>query len=415
MCQDQDDIFEPYSDNLELLAEKISDVLGRPVTIEDANHRLVAYSSHEPETDAARLATIVGRRVPDQIIGSLWRDGVMPRLLESEAPIRVAPIQEVGLSGRVATAIRSGSRVVGFIWVLEAEKPFSDQEMALVAKAAQAARTKMARWQLQRHKEEEAHRDFFWQLLTGHLSNETLIRDKAQRIGITLPPQFHVVVLQFAAEVKESWQQQALERCAPLSANSRIVLRAINKNQLILLFAPLTSDTMDGVTSQLGLLQQNLRTFFSPHFLGLASGCLYSEYGRLEDSYREALLLLEVKQRFPKETGDHVMYGDLGYYRYLPRIWEELQQHGGAGSQLARLRAYDQEHHSELVHTLEVFLAHDSNAKTAAEALHVHANTLNYRLKRIAEIGRIDLTSMEQKVTLYLELKAERFGGSNAL
>ncbi|MCK8485624.1 helix-turn-helix domain-containing protein [Paenibacillus sp. MBLB2552] len=415
MREDQDDPFEPYSDNLELLAEKISDVLGRPVTIEDASHRLVAYSSHVPETDAARLATIVGRRVPDQIIGSLWRDGVIPRLLESETPIRIAPIQEVGLNGRVATAIRSGSRVVGFIWVLETEKPFSEREMALFAQAAQAARTKMAQWQLQRHKEEEAHRDFFWQLLTGHLSHESLIRDKAHRIGITLPPQFHVVVLQFATEVKEALQRQTLEKCAPLSAYSRIVLRAIDKNQLILLFAPLAPDTMDGVANQLGLLQRNLLSFFSAQFLGLASGGTFSEYGRLEDSYREALLLLQVKRRFPEETGDLVMYGDLGYYRYLPRIWEELQKHGRAGGQLARLQAYDQEHHSELAHTLEVFLTHDSNAKIAADALHIHANTLNYRLKRIAEIGRIDLSSMEQKVTLYLELKAERFGGSRDL
>lgn len=415
MREDQDDPFEPYSDNLELLAEKISDALGRPVTIEDANHRLVAYSSHVPETDAARLATIVGRRVPDQVIGSLWRDGVIPRLLESETPIRIAAIREVGLSERVATAIRSGTRVVGFIWVLETERPFSDREMALLMKAARAARTKMAQWQLQRHKEDEAHRDFFWQLLTGHLTNETLIRDKAHRIGIALPLHFHVVILQFAVEVKETWQQQAQEKFASVCSYSRIVLRAVDKNQLILLCAPLVTGTYEGIAGQLELLQRNLRSFFKADYGGLASGCLYSEYGRLEDSYREALLLLQVKQRFPRETGDLVMYGDLGYYRYLPLIWQETRKRGNVNAQLARLRTYDLEHRSELLHTLEVFLTHDSNAKTAADALHIHANTLNYRLKRIAEIGRIDLASMEQKVTLYLDLKAERFGGSRDL
>lgn len=415
MREDQDDPFEPYSDNLEQLAEKISDALGRPVTIEDANHRLVAYSSHVPETDAARLATIVGRRVPDQVIGSLWRDGILPRLLESETPIRIAAISEVGLSERVATAIRSGTRVVGFIWVLETEQPFSDREMALLMKAARAARTKMAQWQLQRHKEDEAHRDFFWQLLTGYLTNETLIRDKAHRIGIALPPQFHVVILQFAAEVKETWQQQAQEKFASVCCYNRIVLRAVDKNQLILLCAPLMAGTMEGIAGQLELLQRSLRSFFKTNYHGLASGCLYSEYGRLEDSYLEALLLLQVKRRFPSETGDLAMYGDLGYYRYLPLIWQETRKRGNVNAPLARLRTYDLEHHSELLHTLEVFLTHDSNAKTAADALHIHANTLNYRLKRIAEIGRIDLTSMEQKVTLYLDLKAERFGGSRDL
>ncbi|MGG6310920.1 PucR family transcriptional regulator [Paenibacillus macerans] len=409
---EQDDIFEPYSDNLEMLAEKINDVLGRPVTIEDANHRLVAYSSHLPETDAARLATIVGRRVPDRVIGSLWRDGVIPRLLESETPVRIAAIGEIGLSERVAIAIRSNTRVVGYIWVLEADKPFTEPEMALLMKAAAAARPKMAQWQLQRRKEDEAHKDFFWQLLTGHIPAESLIREKAHHIGISLPPLFHVVVLQFASEVKEAWQRQVMEKFAPVSAYSRIVLRVVDKNQLILLCAPIVHKTKEGVAGQLGAIHRNLQAFFREHYAGLAGGCLYGEYGRLEDSYREALLLLQVKQQFPEETNGIVMYSDLGYYRYLPLIWQESRKHGGVSEQLMKLQAYDLEHHSELLHTLEVFLSHDSNAKTAADALHVHTNTLNYRLKRISEIGGIDLTSMEQKVTLYLDLKAERFGGS---
>jgi len=61
-----------------------------------------------------------------------------------------------------------------------------------------------------------------------------------------------------------------------------------------------------------------------------------------------------------------------------------------------------------LLHTLEVFLYNDSNVKAAADLLHVHINTLTYRLKRIAEIGGIDLNNMDQKVTLYLDLKAEK-------
>lgn len=412
MRREQDNIFEFYADNLEMLAEKINDVLGRPVTIEDANHRLVAYSSHAPETDPARLATIVGRRVPDQVIGSLWRDGVIPRLLESETPVRIAAIREVGLSERVAIAIRSNTGVVGYIWVLDTGKPFTDEEMSLLMKAAAAAGPKMAQWQMQRHKEDEAHKDFFWQLLTGHISTESLIREKANNIGISLPPLFHVVVLEFAAEMKESWRQQVMEKFASFSAYTRIVLRVIDKNRLVLLCAPVVHKTKEAVAGQLELIHGNMRAFFKENYTGLASGCLYNEYGRLEASYQEALLLLQINQRFPEETRAVFLYSDLGYYRYLPLIWQEAAKHGSTNEQLARLRAYDLEHHSELLNTLEVFLSHDSNAKTAADALHIHTNTLNYRLKRIGDIGRINLTSMEQKVTLYLDLKAEKFGRS---
>ncbi|WP_234410504.1 hypothetical protein [Caldalkalibacillus mannanilyticus] len=88
--------FQQIFENLESLADKISEVLTCPVTIEDANHRLLAYSSHEPGIDPARMATIVGRRVPEKVINSLWQEGVIPRLLESDDPIRISPINDVG-------------------------------------------------------------------------------------------------------------------------------------------------------------------------------------------------------------------------------------------------------------------------------------------------------------------------------
>lgn len=50
----------------------------------------------------------------------------------------------------------------------------------------------------------------------------------------------------------------------------------------------------------------------------------------------------------------------------------------------------------------------DSNMNEAAKALHIHLNTLSYRLKRIAEIGEINLRDPHQKVTLFIDLKLER-------
>jgi DNA-binding PucR family transcriptional regulator len=56
-----------------------------------------------------------------------------------------------------------------------------------------------------------------------------------------------------------------------------------------------------------------------------------------------------------------------------------------------------------------VFLNKDSNVHEAANALNVHTNTLNYRLKRISEIGEVNLRDPNQKITLYLDLKLEKF------
>lgn len=81
--------FRVSFDSLEEFADVISEILQCPITIEDVNHRLLAYSTHDERTDSARIATIMGRRVPEKIINNLWKEGIIPALLKNPEPIRV--------------------------------------------------------------------------------------------------------------------------------------------------------------------------------------------------------------------------------------------------------------------------------------------------------------------------------------
>ena len=83
--------------DLDELADVISEQVRNPITIEDFNHRLIAYSTHEDCTDQARMETIMGRRVPETVINRLWQDGVIQQLMASDEPIQIAARKEVGL------------------------------------------------------------------------------------------------------------------------------------------------------------------------------------------------------------------------------------------------------------------------------------------------------------------------------
>jgi DNA-binding PucR family transcriptional regulator len=67
---------------------------------------------------------------------------------------------------------------------------------------------------------------------------------------------------------------------------------------------------------------------------------------------------------------------------------------------------YDSRHQSELVRTLDTFLDCAGSWNTCAERLHVHVNTVRYRLRRIEELTRRDLSSMADRVDLFLALRA---------
>jgi hypothetical protein len=73
---------------------------------------------------------------------------------------------------------------------------------------------------------------------------------------------------------------------------------------------------------------------------------------------------------------------------------------------LGPLLAYDAEQHTDLVHTVRVFLECSGSPTRAAKALHVHVNTLRYRIGRAGELLGADLTEFTDQLDVYLALRA---------
>ncbi len=67
--------------------------------------------------------------------------------------------------------------------------------------------------------------------------------------------------------------------------------------------------------------------------------------------------------------------------------------------------AYDSQHGTELVHTLEVFLACSGSWTKAAGQMYVHVNSLRYRIRRIEELTGRDLGSLADQADLLLALR----------
>lgn len=69
------------------------------------------------------------------------------------------------------------------------------------------------------------------------------------------------------------------------------------------------------------------------------------------------------------------------------------------------LREYDQRHRAELIPTLEAFLESDGSWTRCAARLHLHVNTLRYRVGRIEQLTGRDLARLEDKLDFFLALR----------
>ena len=98
----------------------------------------------------------------------------------------------------------------------------------------------------------------------------------------------------------------------------------------------------------------------------------------------------------PEELASHVLL--------LAAVPDEVRR-AFRSRLLDKVVGYDLEHQADLVRTLEAFLRYDGSWTRCAGALHVHVNTLRYRIGRIEELTGRDLSKLEDRVDFYLALE----------
>ena len=81
---------------------------------------------------------------------------------------------------------------------------------------------------------------------------------------------------------------------------------------------------------------------------------------------------------------------------------------------LSKVKEHDVSRHTNLLETLERFLASACQFQSTADELHVHVNTLRQRLERIEELTNRDLSTMETRVDFWLALQASNLHKNSA-
>jgi DNA-binding PucR family transcriptional regulator len=73
---------------------------------------------------------------------------------------------------------------------------------------------------------------------------------------------------------------------------------------------------------------------------------------------------------------------------------------------LGRVLEYDTRTGAGLLDTLQVFLDCSGSWTRTAEALHVHVNTVRYRIERVEQLTGRDLGRLEDRVDVFLALRS---------
>jgi sugar diacid utilization regulator len=142
-----------------------------------------------------------------------------------------------------------------------------------------------------------------------------------------------------------------------------------------------------------------------------AVSSFYPDPGELQRAIKEAELVLDVITREP-EIAEALEEGIAasGVYRLLFRalISDPDEVRSFYRDTVEPLVRYDDQYRSDLLGTLEEYLASDCNMNATARAIFAHRHTVAYRLERVKELTGLDPQISEDRERLGLGIKAYR-------
>jgi GAF domain-containing protein len=150
----------------------------------------------------------------------------------------------------------------------------------------------------------------------------------------------------------------------------------------------------------------SLRELAASEGVAIGMSAARSGAGGADQSLRQARDAATIARALAPDGGA-LAYDDLGAYRYLVHLAIDDAPHDRLCEAVERLLDYDARRETQLLATLEQYLADRRVGTATARKLFIHANTLRQRLDRIEKLTGIELAN-EDLLSLELAVKLVR-------
>lgn len=151
-------------------------------------------------------------------------------------------------------------------------------------------------------------------------------------------------------------------------------------------------------------VQTSLSTYFH-HSVILGSGGDAVPLPEVRNAYERAVTAAWVARTSARDR-TATSWSEIGSWRLLARLAQTVTDAPGLAQDfhpgLARLLA---DGRSDLIDTLEVYLANGCDVRATAQVMHMHRSSLYYRIERISEITGANLRDGETRFELLLGLR----------
>lgn len=376
------------------IVDEVSRLLERPATLEDRHFNLVAFCSHEEQIDEVRLRSILQRHSTREVQDWFEQFGIAT----SEVPVRTPASADFGVVSRLCLPVRWHGVTYGYLWLLDDGFDIDEKRVPEASALAERAGALMAQQSRSREELDYTVRD--------------LLSADPERVGLAAEAVYELGIV--GRDVPIAAVELRLlsgDSGAPVPMNlwrlPRSVL-AVSGAEHNTMLVPVGADGLE-LARDIARRAWDLYAERLPpadrNELVVGIGGIRADLSQARDSWLEARLAAQVSATV-ESLRPIAVWPELGVYRLLACGPERALASAVLDPAVRRLLEQDD---PELTRTALAFLEAGGNVQEAAAALHVHRQTVYYRVQKIEQVTGLLLSRGDHRLVLHLGLTMAPF------
>lgn len=373
-------------------------LLGNPILLCDLSHKVMAYTRDILVEDPVWNEVTKTGYGSFSIISKTNETGIYEHVRKSTYPF-TSYVSDSKFYV-IHSSIIVENKPLGYLTVPCNLNPFVEDNLEIVSLISKAISLEMLKNKFFRNSRGLMYEYFIADLLDGKIQSHTDFDDRMKYLDLKLEENIFIAVIRSTHNVKDNSPSIDIRKslnsiisyCKSILYNDDIVI-IINRNREI-------NNIEVDLKDLIALLKNN-------QYIGGISRCFHS-LADIKEYYTQSLQALDLgthmnDSRILYNYEDYVVYSFMNDYASSHNLLSICHP------ALSILADYDKRRCTDFIHSLYIYLNNDKNLIESANILHIHRNTLSYRINKITEIINLDINNKNISFHLLLSFKILKF------
>jgi sugar diacid utilization regulator len=374
-----------------------SEILDNPIIVIDASYKVLANSDLGDITDKYWKENIQRGYCSYDFIAEVKKMKNVQNGVKSNEPFEVvckgSPISKLILN------IKIENKYVGNIILLACNRTFLPRDNEFLLLTSQITAEEMKKNIFYRNTKNITYEEIVYDILEGNLTSKEILHERIKSANIKFSPQLSV----FIFDISKYSSNERHPGYLTDSFNSFFPLKnsVYYKDNIVVINDNEKTDTSVGVHSK-------LNNFLTVNKINLGISKEFSNMIECQKYYLQAIKAIEIG-KVTNPQSNVIWYTDIQFYDLLSYKFKDFNYMDYYHPALNKLKDYDRLSNTDFYKTLFIYLKNNQSIQKTSEELLIHRNTARYRIQKIIEITKIDISNNENLFNIYVSYKIANY------